>query len=256
MNRLITLTTDFGRDYYAAEMKGIILSINPDARIVDVPHDVRRHSVLEGAFVLSQIRKYFPKGTVHVGVVDPGVGSKRKALAVETKDCFFVGPDNGLFSLALKDIPTERIVELDAGVIRKMTGGVPSNVSQTFHGRDMFAPAAALISKGVDLNDLGRRIAKIKEIQFAENKIIYIDSFGNIITSVPEDFNSGDKVVVEYGRKRIKAFFRETFSDVPAGDFVVLKGSNGFIELDVNQGNAGEKLNAKVGDRIRIRKKR
>lgn len=241
---MITLTTDFGSDFYVAQIKGVILSLKKDENIVDIIHGIEKYNILYGAFVLSQIWRYFPKGTIHLGVVDPGVGGSRRGIIIETDYCYFVGPDNGLFSLAVNGQRIKKIIEIDK---RKF-----SSVSKTFHGRDIFAPIAALLSKGKDAGKFGKRINDIKKIKIEKDRIIHIDPFGNIITTVFSDFEVDEDIVIHYKRRKIRTKFVETFSDVPKGKFLVLRGSHGFIEIDLNQGNAAEKLGATVGDMIKI----
>ncbi len=263
---MITLTTDFGNDFYVAQIKGIVLSLNKDERIIDITHNIEKYNILNGAFVLSQVWRYFPKGTIHLGVVDPGVGGSRRGIIIETEYCYFVGPDNGLFALAINgqkinpkfrefrsfdfllENRIKRIIEIN---IKKF-----ASASKTFHGRDVFAPVAALLSKGEDAEKFGKSITDIKKIEIEKDRIIYIDSFGNIITTVPCNFKFGDDVVVNYKNRKIKTKFIETFGNIPVGKFLVLRGSHGFIEIDINQGNAAEKLGAKIGDVIKILRSR
>lgn len=249
---MITLTTDFGPDFYVAEMKGVILSIKEDAQIVDVTHSISKYNIAEGAFVISRIWNYFPKGTIHIGVVDPGVGSARKPIAIKTDNCLFIGPDNGLFSLALKDQGIEEIVEIDAERVIELAK--LSSISRTFHGRDMFAPAAALVAGGIELEMIGKKVERIENLEFVENSVIYIDSFGNIITSLNNDFKSGDELILLAGGKESPVKFVDTFSDVPEGQLCVLRGSHGFLEIDVNMGSAAKKINVGLGDKVTLKK--
>ncbi len=241
---MITLTTDFGTDFYVAQVKGIILSLKKDENILDITHNIEKYNILHGAFVLLQVWKYFPKGTIHIGVVDPGVGGSRKGIIIETEYCYFVGPDNGLFSLAINGQKIKRIIEINT---KKF-----NSVSKTFHGRDVFAPVAALLSKGEDAEKFGKSINDIIKIEIEKNRVIYIDGFGNIITTISNDFGIGEYVTINYKNRKIKTKFARTFVDAPKGKFLVLKGSHGFIEIDINQGNAAEKLGAKIGDKIKI----
>jgi hypothetical protein len=261
MTNIITLTTDFGRkDFYVAQLKGVILKLNKNAQVVDITHEIKRHDIFQGSFVLSQIWKYFPNGTVHLGIIDPGVGSKRKSLVIKTNHCVFIGPDNGLFSLALKDQKVEKIIEIDETKVKKISG--IGKISNTFHGRDIFAPIAGLISKNsIPIKKFGKEvrgikeIKEIKEIKIPKNEIIYIDNFGNIITSLEKrNFEINEKLVLRYNKKKkISARFVRTFSDAEKkGEFLLLEGSHGFLELDVREGNAAKKLDARVGDEIEI----
>ncbi|MBD3389165.1 MAG: hydroxide adenosyltransferase [Candidatus Altiarchaeales archaeon] len=249
-NQFITLTTDFGPGYYVAEMKGVIKRVNDKAEVFDVAHNVSRYNIVEGAFILSRVWRHYPRNTVHVGVVDPRVGSERKALAVETEYCTFIGPDNGLLRWALKDQQTIRAISLDSDVIKTRAG--LDGVSATFHGRDVFAPAAALITKGVDVDTLGMRLEDIEKLEVEEDRVIYVDGFGDIVTTITKEIPLGSKVKVLHGGERHDAVCVEKFSDAEPGELIVLNGSHGLVEVDVNQGNAAERLGAKSGDEIRI----
>ncbi len=247
---VVTLTTDFGSGYYVGEMKGVIKKVNPDADVVDVTHGVSRHNILEGAFILSRAWRYFPKNTVHVGVVDPGVGGERKALAVETTDCFFVGPDNGLLRWALKDQDVTRMICLDTVTVKERAG--LEGVSSTFHGRDVFAPAAALIAKGVDVDTVGERVREVEPLDVGEDKVVHVDGFGNIVTTVARAVEPGMELKVVHGGERYDAVCATTFCDADEGELIVLYGSHGLLEVDVNHGDAGKLLGAKPGDEIRV----
>jgi S-adenosyl-L-methionine hydrolase (adenosine-forming) len=249
-NRLITLTSDFGPSYYVGEMKGVIKKVNEKADIIDVTHSVARHSIVEGAFILSRIWRYFPKNAIHVAVVDPGVGTNRKAVAVETDECAFMGPDNGIIRWALKGQDIVRAVELDAAKVQVLAG--LKEMSSTFHGRDVFAPAAALLSRGTDLDFLGARIDDIEPLPLKENAVVHVDTFGNIITTAVCDIRPGAKVTVTHGGIRYDALAVRTFSDAPPGTLIVLLGSHGLLEVDVNLADASQLLQAKVGDEIRV----
>ena len=245
----ITLTTDFGKGFYAAQLKGVMISMNRSARIVDITHDVNKQNIFEGAFVISQVWRYFPRGTIHIGVVDPGVGSFRRGIIIKTDHCYFIGPDNGLFSLAIRDQKIENIIEIDK---RKLNERMHTKISDTFPGMDVFAPTAAWISRGVRPDELGEEINAIKELKIKKNKILYTDDFGNIITSVQKDFKPGTDLIVRYKNREITTKFVKTFNNVNTGDFLVSKGSTGFLELAINQGNAANELKAKINEDIEI----
>ncbi|MBI4664754.1 MAG: SAM-dependent chlorinase/fluorinase [Verrucomicrobia bacterium] len=186
--RMITLTTDFGsEDWFVGTMKGVILSLNPRAVIVDVTHGIPPGDIRAGAFALASAYRYFPRHTVHLAVVDPGVGSNRAAIAVLTADHVFIGPDNGVLSLALFQEPMRSIRQLEHDRF------FLPEVSRTFHGRDIFAPVAAHVSKGLSLEKLGRRLEDYQRLDFAEprandqlltGEVIYVDRFGNAITNI------------------------------------------------------------------------
>lgn len=246
---IITLLTDFGtKDPFVGVMKGVILSICPNSRLVDLSHEVPSQSVLTGAFLLRSSIDYFPKGTVHLAVVDPGVGSARKAVALKSKGHFFVGPDNGLFPAALKEWGIEQAVELTQ---KKFQLAHPST---TFHGRDIFAPAAAYLAKGVPMNKLGvkqnnwiwREIPKpYQTAQGWTGQVLWVDHFGNLITNleakhVPKTFRLkiGKAVILNLATH---------YAQVKKGTVVALVGSSGNLEVSVNGGNAAQKLGVGIG---------
>jgi S-adenosyl-L-methionine hydrolase (adenosine-forming) len=249
-SRIITLTTDFGDSHYVGEMKGAAKRVNPDADVVDVTHSVEKYNVAGGAFVLSRVWRHFPRNSVHVAVVDPGVGSGRKALAIETDSCFLIGPDNGILRWALKDQAVARIVELDAAKVLRLAG--LGGVSATFHGRDLFAPAAALITRGVDLDLLGPRAADIQALEIKEDAVVHVDGFGNIITTIARELAPGTRLRVTHAGRTYDAVAAGTFSDAPEGALIVLVGSHGLVEIDVNRGSAAALLGANAGDAIRV----
>ena len=247
---LVSLTSDFGEGHYVGEMKGVIKKVNVDAEIIDVTHNIERYNIVGGAFVLSRIWRYFPKNTVHMVVVDPGVGAKRKAIAIQTGYCYMLGPDNGILRWALKDQEIVRVIELDPKTVQERAG--LTEVSSTFHGRDVFAPAAGLLTRGVDIDTLGRRIKEIETLDLKEDTVVHVDSFGNIITTIAKDITPGMKLQVAHGPRKFEAVGARTFSDVKPGELMVLKGSHGLLEVDVNQGNAAERLGVRAGDTIQV----
>lgn len=256
---VITLLSDFG-DVYPASMKGVILGINPEAQIVDISHSIPRHDINAGAFVLMAAARYFPSQTVHIAVVDPGVGTERRTIAVkagaEERTHYFIGPDNGLLIPAAKSIG-----ELEVYEIANRRLFLPG-VSPAFHGRDIFAPIGARISKGLDIKEVGRQIFDFVSLDFGEGSkegdslkggVIFIDSFGNIVTNIHSKiagFKHGD--VVEIQRKRIP--FYDSYGFCKKGEPLALIGSHGFLEIAVNQGNASLFFDKKQGDEITVRK--
>jgi hypothetical protein len=239
--------TDFGsRDHYAGVMKGVILGINPNARIVDITHEVEKYDIFEAAFKLLSYYTYFPQGTVHVAVVDPGVGGERRPIAVEAGGYFFVGPDNGLFSPVLDSVDNPRVVEITNAAY--MLG----NVSRTFHGRDIFAPAAAHLSSGVDICELGDPAADPVSLDVPEpavkgneisGVVLYEDSFGNLVTNIPGGaIKPGSRVYVDgYVLDRISG----SYGEAGKGELLAIIGSAGLLEISVNQGSAKAFLGAK-----------
>lgn len=189
---IINLLTDFGySDTFVGTIKGVIIKINPQAKIIDLCHNIKPQAITDAAFCLLNSFAYFPKGTIHLAIVDPGVGTKRKAILVETKDYFFIAPDNGLLYPALKQQDIKNIVEITNPKF------FLKPLSTTFHGRDIFAPVAAHLSLAIKSQNFGKKITKIKELKLPQpqrqkneliGKIIYIDHFGNLITNISKKF--------------------------------------------------------------------
>jgi len=259
MPEIITLTTDFGlKDSYVGAMKGAVLSINPDAKIVDVTHLVAPGNIVEGALALNEAYGFFPKGTIHVGVVDPGVGGRRMPILVETERYSFIGPDNGLFSLAIRQEKVRRVIRLSRKeyFLRK--------VSSTFHGRDIFGPAAAHLSLGVDPGKLGDTIKRsvLKSAPFPRPKkkkglvageVVRIDSFGSLLTNIRKvDIAGSGGIEADINGVRIKGL-QKTYSAVREGGLLALIGSSGNLEIAVNNGMASEVLGARIGDKVVLR---
>ncbi|MEM3550151.1 MAG: S-adenosyl-l-methionine hydroxide adenosyltransferase family protein [Candidatus Bathyarchaeia archaeon] len=260
MSSIITLTTDFGlSDPYVAEMKAVILRINPSALIIDITHQVEKFNIRIGAYVLAAAAPYFPDGTIHVAVVDPGVGTKRKPIIIETSRAHFIGPDNGVLVLAASHMDIKDVYEI------KNPKFMLSKVSATFHGRDIFAPAAAYLSKGISPSELGSKIRRIVMPKFArptfkrgflEGEIIYIDGFGNIITNSTAKhldlLGVKEKIGVKLGRLKLMLKLCRAYADVEVKKPLAIIGSNDFLEISINQGNAAKTFNVKVGDKIRL----
>lgn len=250
MNRLIVLLTDFGSGIYAGVMKGVIYRIHPRARIVDLTHEVAPQNIREGAWLLLQSYRYFPPESIFLSVVDPGVGSERACLAVRTSHYFFVGPDNGLLYPAVADDKCLKSVALP----------VAPEASPTFHGRDVFAPAAARLAQGASLEELGTPAAMRVPLVFYRQgrwgEIVTIDRFGNIITNLPplpeascyevEVTRSGTTVI-----KEVLPCFR-TYAEAPEGMLFAITGSAGTLEISLKNGSAAEKLGVQTGDLIRM----
>jgi S-adenosylmethionine hydrolase len=260
MARIITLTTDFGiRDPYAGALKGAILSVNPDATIVDITHSIGPGNVIEGAFALLGAYQFFPKGTVHVAVVDPGVGGKRMPILIETSRFFFIGPDNGVLTLAASRDRIRRAVEL------KEERYFLKPVSHTFHGRDIFGPVAGHVSKGTGIRRFGPNITEnavkaigLPRIQTKKTgltgSVVHIDSFGNLITNITSDAVNWrfEEVIVSVKRASIKGI-KDTYGVAPEGALVALIGGAGFLEIAVNKGSAKERLKADIGAIVSLR---
>jgi S-adenosylmethionine hydrolase len=258
--KIVTLTTDFGlKDPYAAEMKATILGICPKAVIVDVTHEITKFNIRMGAYVLASAAPYFPDGAVHVAVVDPGVGTRRRSIVIQTKQSFFVGPDNGILVLAAAKQGIESIHELTNP--RFM---IPK-VSDTFHGRDIFAPAAAHLLNGVKTSDFGYEIREAKEADFAKvmrkndvlfGEVLHVDDFGNIITNINQkeiaENQVKGEVSVEIAGNNLKLKFCKAYGETKPQEPVILIGSHGFLEISINQGNAAKRFETKAGDKIKL----
>jgi S-adenosylmethionine hydrolase len=260
MNRIITLTTDFGlSDGFVGVMKGVILCINPHATIVDITHDIAPQNVEQGAFVFANSYKYFPPNTIHVVVVDPGVGSTRRPIAGQIGETFFVAPDNGVVTLAMLKMQQE----IWAVHLNRAEYWRP-HVSNTFHGRDIFAPVAAHLSLGVPLESLGDPI--IDWVQLAcglamrygneiVGRVVHIDRLGNIITDIEEEMLKGmdrTRVVVTLREKNFSGI-KSTYSMVEKGEALALISSSGHVEVAVRDGNAAIMVGAKLGDEVVVR---
>jgi len=258
--KIITLTTDFGlKDPYAAEMKAVILSISPKTKTVDITHKIEKFNIRMGAYTLAAACPYFPKGTIHVAVIDPSVGTKRKAILIQTRNSYFIGPDNGVLVLAAKSQGIKHIYRIENPKF------MLSRISNTFHGRDVFAPAAAHLANGILPSDFGTEIHKIVIPKFAKitktkttltGEIIHIDGFGNIITNLREkDLElMGIKKTVNLKIKntRLKLKLCKAYSEVKAQQPLAIIGSHNFLEISMNQGNAAENFQTRVGDKVTL----
>jgi S-adenosylmethionine hydrolase len=254
---MITLTSDFGlKDPYVAEMKGVIFTINPHALIVDVTHGVEKFNIRMGAFMLASAAPYFPKGTVHLAVVDPGVGTERRAILVQTKHGFFVGPDNGLLMLAAQKLGIEQTYELTNPKF------MLPQVSSIFHGRDVFAPVATYLDMGIKPSEFGPEIidATIPKFVMLEQRngsfvaeVLHVDSFGNIITNIKQkDVNDAKKVKINIPNISLTLAIRKTYAEANSREPIALIGSHGFLEIAINQASAAEKFHVKDGEKIQV----
>lgn len=245
---VITLTTDFGEGaYYVASMKGAILSVNGRARIVDASHSIAPQNVRQGAFVLAQIAGNFPRATIHVAVIDPGVGTERKLVYAAMGGQHFLAPDNGVLGLVARSHPPERLIALEEPRWWRHP------VSRTFHGRDILAPVAAHLSGGVDPGQLGPVLERLLPLDWPEpstrpggidGDVLFADSFGNLISNVPAALlasapRAGLRVTV--GDHEITGL-HGTYADVDPGTLLALVGSSGYLEIAVTGGSAAEVL--------------
>lgn len=254
---MITLLTDFGlQDIYVGIMKGVIKKINPDVNLIDLTHEIPRQNILAARFVLMNAIDFFPDNTIYLVIVDPTVGSARKSIAIKFEKGYLVCPDNGISSGILEKYKPEKIIELT-----NHKYWLKSNPSNTFHGRDIFAPVAAYISKGISLDELGTQInlenlgkINIEPIIINSKEILgsiqYIDIYGNLVTNIPVNLlNNKSWYVMEKGIKIEKHL---SYSNVNQGDLLALIDSNGWLEIAVNGGNAKIKLNKQYYDQIKV----
>ncbi len=256
---VIALLTDFGtRDHYVGAMKGVVLGICPDAVLVDITHDIPPHDVLSGALELAAAFKYFPMGAIFVAVVDPGVGSPRRAIAADSGGYRFVGPDNGVLALVFKEARPQRVVEVTEPRYARPT------VSRTFEGRDRFAPAAAWLANGIELSALGPagdawEVLPVPEAEVSVNQItgevLRVDRFGNLVTNVDratfQRFAAGGRVQVTAG-PHAAGDVVGTYADTEAGSVCVLFGSSDRLEVAVNGASAADRLGLTRSARIVI----
>jgi S-adenosylmethionine hydrolase len=253
---IITLLTDFGiSDFYVGSMKGVILNISPDVQIVDITHDVTSQHIEEAAFVLKRSYAYFPAGTIHVIVVDPGVGSERAILAVQTDRYLFLAPDNGVLKYIFHAHPH--------AVVYRVTNSsyFLSRVSPTFHGRDIFAPVAAHLSKGCQLDTLGELfqdyiVGNIKmpaiESGGISGEIVYIDKFGNGVTNIEGPTIIDKKNIEVKVKSQLLKGLYSTYTDVAEGEPLILIGSGGTLEISIRGQNASKKMGLCVGDPVTV----
>jgi S-adenosyl-L-methionine hydrolase (adenosine-forming) len=249
-NAIITLTTDYGtNDHLVGTLKGVILKINPEVTIVDITHNVTPYDLLDGALAIGSAFEYFPPRTIHVVVVDPGVGTDRRPILATADNQYFVAPDNGVLSLVYERDPNT--------VVRHATAEhyYHQPVSKTFHGRDVFAPVAAWLSKGWQTSAMGEEITDFKRFSLPKPKaadglvkgvVMRVDSFGNLVTNfrqedLPEAAKNGGKVNFQIGNHSVSRLV-ETFANGNAGEAIAYLGSSGYVEVGVNKGNAAKTL--------------
>lgn len=274
MGAIITLTSDFGlTDAYVASMKGVILGIDPEAKLIDICHSIQHRNIVQAAFVLSTAYPFFPRKTIHIAVVDPGVGTKRRAIILRTPSADFVAPDNGILSYVIQEFsgkpaednitPQQRELEptIEAVAITKPQFW-QTPVSPTFHGRDIFAPVAALLSLGFPPINFGEAISSVTMLPLPQpcqspdglftGHILHIDTFGNLITNIKSDnlTQAGEEITITIGKQRIQRL-NTTYAE--GKGLLALIGSSGYLEIAVNGGSACALLDAKVGDELTIR---
>jgi S-adenosyl-L-methionine hydrolase (adenosine-forming) len=255
LNPIVTITTDFGTgDGFVAQMKGVILRICPRAELIDVTHDIRPFSVIEGALVIKGVSRYFPVGTIHVAVVDPGVGGPRRGIVLNCEGQIYVGPDNGLFSLISADSRDGEIREI---VNPDLMLPKPH---PTFHGRDVFAPVAAHLAEGVPMSVAGPVVddpvtldvpGPIKTEDGVRSEVIYVDRFGNLSCNIDAEHLNREVGIVEIGDTRIPGL-SVYFGQAPEGTVLALINSFGLLEIAVNRGDAARTLGVNLGAPVRV----
>ncbi|MBE9482949.1 MAG: SAM-dependent chlorinase/fluorinase [Chloroflexi bacterium] len=273
MGGIITLTTDLGlTDAYVAAMKGVILGINPEAKLVDICHTIKPQNISQAAFVLSTAYQFFPQKTIHMVVVDPGVGTERRAIILRTPSADFVAPDNGVLSYVIQQFsakPVEDIVNAQQIELEPEMEAVAlteprfwrSPVSPTFHGRDVFAPVAALLSLGFPPIDFGEAITSILMLPLPRpyqaldgllvGHILHIDSFGNLITDIKsDDLPQTDWAMTTKVGEHLISELSHTYAE--GRGLLAIIGSSGYLEVSIKGGSASALLDAKVGDEVRI----
>ena len=253
--QIVTLTTDFGlQDWFVGAMKGVIAGIAPDARVVDISHGIPYHDVRAGAFALMSTARYFPEGTIHVAVVDPGVGSERSAIAATGRGQVFIGPDNGLLSWAIGPGGADDIFRIENPEI------ILADCSATFHGRDIFASAAAHLATGKPLTRLGPRRADMIALRWPltmactdgtiHGEVIYIDRYGNSVTNFENTLVRSKPSARLQLADGMSAPIGDYYQSVPENEVVAVCGSTGYLEIAVNGGNASQALGLRVGDGV------
>jgi S-adenosylmethionine hydrolase len=257
---IVALLTDFGtKDHYAGTLKGVVLSVCPDATLVDIGHDIPAHDVLGGALELAACYRYFPIGTIFLVVVDPGVGSSRRGIAADVGDYRFVAPDNGVLSAVFLESPPKRVVELTERKYSRPT------VSRTFEGRDRFAPAAGFLAKGIAIVSLGKAIKDFHRIELPRpsvhdselsGEVVRVDRFGNLITNIDrrsfEQFAGLGAIAVLVGGREVPRIVA-TYADAPAGELCALFGSTDHLEVAINAGDAARTLGLGRGAAATVR---
>jgi S-adenosylmethionine hydrolase len=256
---IVALLSDFGlTDHYVGAMKGVLLGLCPDAVLVDLTHDIPPHDVLAGAIELAAVWRFFPAGTIFLAVVDPGVGSARRGIAVEAGDYRFVAPDNGVLTCVLTDVKPKRVVELTERRYARPT------VSRTFEGRDRFAPAAGWLARGVDLAALGRPLPGVVWLDMPvpriegdslSGEVLRVDRFGNLVTNIDrrgfDQFRGAGALRIEAGAHPVERLV-STYADAPAGAICALFGSTDHLEIACNGESAERRLGVGRGTAVRV----
>ena len=257
----ITLLTDFGlTDAYVGIMKGVMMAIAPNVPLIDLTHDIPPQDLWAARFNLVNAIPYFPDGSIHLAVVDPGVGSDRRAVAIQLPHCTFVGPDNGIFSGVIEPY-LKQGEEIEAIALTNPSYWRTTNPSTTFHGRDIFAPVAAHLAQGIPIADLGERLdprtltlLDLPEVQHQDNMLVgcvqYGDRFGNLITTIEAQRVKGKTWSVAMGSYQLQG--QTTYGQVERGQPVALVGSHGWVEIAVNGGSAKDYFGIDIGETVRV----
>ena len=257
---VVAFLSDFGtRDHYAGTLKAVVLSVCPDATLIDIGHEIPAHDVLAGALELAACYRYFPVGAIFLVVIDPGVGSSRRGIAADCGDYKFVAPDNGVLSAVFRETPPRKVIELTERKYARAT------VSRTFEGRDRFAPAAGWLAKGIALVSMGKSISNYHVIDLPRpdvatdriaGEVMRVDRFGNLITNIDrrtlEQFANGKAIGITIGDRNI-ARIVATYAEAPAGELCALFGSTDHLEIAVNAGDAATSLGLGRGTKAQVR---
>lgn len=261
---LITLLSDFGLDDpYIAQMKGVVISIVPGVGIIDISHGIEKHNVAVGSYLLETTVPYFPHDSIHVAVVDPGVGGARLPIVIECHRGFLVGPDNGLMARAADRLGLKAAYQITRTQFKR------DHASSTFHGRDVFAYAAARLAEGRKPSEVGPEVPSIVQLDiprlgFSEKQVscsvIYVDSFGNVVTNISVGdldrlgFQEGKQVeVLTRGGKKVRGIVTKSYLDIPVRSLGLLVGSQGYVEVALKEASAAKRLGARILDSLEIR---
>lgn len=254
---IITFLSDFGtKSSYVAQMKGVANDIAPQVKCVDISHDISPYNIRMGAFILRSASPFFPQGTIHVAIVDPGVGTNRRGIVVVTKYQIFIGPDNGLLIPAAHEFGNYLVYEITNTELQRTL------ISNTFHGRDIFTPVAAHLLTGIPFHQIGPQIDDYIDLRLEpairvgerfDASVIFIDEFGNIITNVEygqiQDLAQlGKELLLKFGKRKIRLIFTNSYGFVQPGKAIAIIGSSGYLEISINQGNAMQILNISQED--------
>lgn len=255
----VTFLTDFGLGSgYVSQMKGVISSFSSELNYIDICHQIPVHNIQAGAFILATTVPYMPKGSIHIGVVDPGVGTSRRGIVIVTNRHLFIGPDNGLLIPAARLFGAFKVYEISNESLFQHP------VSNTFHGRDIFASVAGHILKSISFDAIGNEIYDFVDLSFPKPvfmdnqikaEILYIDDFGNVITNIEGNrflpfILDEELLTIKFGEQNVSAQFKKTYDFVSKVDVLVTLGSHGYVEISVNQGKARDQLGVHIGDKI------